>query len=214
MTLAVNALRTRPKLSIRRAAGIYDVPFTTLRDRMHGTPSRLNIQPNSRKLTEIEEIVIVRHILDLDSRAFPRISDVEDMANRILADRNEQPVGKNWTSNFVRRQPELKTRFNRKIHFQRVQCEDPDAYNAWFRLVQNTNIKYGILDEDIYNFDESGFVMGQISSEMVVTSFERRNRPRTVQQGNREWATVIQGVGSYGSSIYYCGGEESSLVLV
>lgn len=40
--------------------------------------------------------------------------------------------------------------------------------------------------------------MGMISSEMVVTSSDRRGRPRQAQQGNREWATVIQAVGSYG----------------
>ena len=123
------------------------------------------------------------------------------MANRILSERGVGCVGKNWTSNFVRRQPELSTRFNRRIDYQRVLSEDPDAYNAWFRLVRNTISKYGILDDDIYNFDETGFIMGQISSEMVVTSSERHNRPRTMQQGNREWVTVIQGISSYGYAV-------------
>lgn len=202
MNLALNVLRTNPKLRVSRVARIYNVPRTTLRDRYYGIPSRQDTRPNSRKLTDLEESVIVRHILDLDSRSFPpRISCVEDMANRILADRNGGHVGKNWTSNFVRRQPELSTRFNRRIDYQRVQSEDPDVYNAWFRLVRNTIDKYGIVDEDIYNFDETGFTMGQISSEMVVTSSERRNRPRTIQQGNREWVTVIQGVSSYGYAV-------------
>jgi hypothetical protein len=64
------------------------------------------------------------------------------MANRILSDRNGERVGKNWTINFVQRQPELKTRFNRKIDYERVLSEDLDAYNAWFRLVRNTINKY------------------------------------------------------------------------
>ena len=67
------------------------------------------------------------------------------------------------------------------MDYQRVLCEDPDAFNAWFRLIRNTIGKYGIADEDIYNFDETGFLMGQICSEMVITSAERRNRPRTAQ---------------------------------
>ena len=44
---------------------------------------------------------------------------------------------------------------------------------AWFWLVQNTIAKYGILDEDIYNFDETGFQMGMISTAKVVISAER-----------------------------------------
>jgi hypothetical protein len=200
--LAVNALRKNPHLKLTRVARIYNVPRTILRSRYSGKLSRRDISANSRKLTNLEEDVIVRYILDLDSRSFPpRRSSVEDMANRLLAERNAGRVGKNWTTNFVRRQPELRTRFNRKIDYQRVQCEDPNVYNVWFRLVQNTIGKYGIQEEDIYNFDETGFVMGQISSEMVVTSSERRNKPRTVQQGNREWITVIQGISSYGYTV-------------
>ena len=146
--------------------------------------------------------MIVRHILDLDSRAFPpRISAVEDMANRILGSRNGGRVGKNWTSNFVRQTPELKTRLSRIIDYQRVQCEDPDVYNAWFRLVRNIVNKYAIIEEDIWNFDETGFCMGQITSEMVVTSAERRSRPRATQPGNREWSTVIVAASSYGEVI-------------
>jgi len=38
---------------------------------------------------------------------------------------------------------------------------------------------------DIYNFDETGFAMGIISSEMVVTSSERHQKGRKVQQGNK-----------------------------
>ena len=202
MILTINTLRTNPHLKISHVTQIFHVPRTTLSDRVKGKSSRQNILANSRKLTNLEEEVIVRYILDLDSRAFPpRRSNVEDMANRILFDRNGGRVGKNWTTNFVRRQPDLRTRFNRTIDYQRVLCEDPDAFKAWFRLVRNTIDKYGIVEEDIYNFDETGFLMGQICSEMVITSAERQNRPRTAQQGNREWVTVIQGVSSDGFTV-------------
>jgi len=45
--------------------------------------------------------------------------------------------------------------------------------------------KYKICIEDIYNFDKTGFLIGQISSEIVVTVAKRRSRGMT-QQGNRE----------------------------
>ena len=199
MLLAVQIVRQNPKSNLKKIAQIYNVPRTTLFRRVQGMSARSIIPSNSRKLTNLEEEAIVRYILDLDSRAFPpRRSAVEDMANRLLAERNGGRVGKNWTSNFVRRQPQISTRFTRKIDYQRVKCEDPDIYNAWFRLVRNMIAKYGIDEGDIYNFDETGFLMGQISSEMVVTKAERLGKPRTTQQGNREWVTVIQGIGSYG----------------
>jgi hypothetical protein len=40
---------------------------------------------------------------------------------------------------------------------------------SWFELVEQTKLKYGILDEDVYNFDEAGFTMGRITTQLVVT---------------------------------------------
>jgi hypothetical protein len=52
--------------------------------------------------------------------------------------------------------------------------------------VRNIIAKYGIQDADIYNFDETGFMMGVINSGIVVTSSERRSRVKMRQPGNRE----------------------------
>jgi hypothetical protein len=121
VVLTVKVLRTNPQLSLRKVVQIYHVPRTTLAARLHGTPSRQDSIANSQKITPLEESVIVRHILDLDSRVFPpRMSAVEDMANRILELQNGGHVGKNWTSNFVRRTSELKARLDQKIDYQRV----------------------------------------------------------------------------------------------
>jgi hypothetical protein len=43
--------------------------------------------------------------------------------------------------------------------------------------------------------------MGMISTGAVVTGSDRRGRPKNVQQGNREWTTVIQGVNATGWAI-------------
>jgi hypothetical protein len=90
---------------------------------------------------------------------------------------------------------------NRKYDYKRALCEDPIIIGDWFKLVESIRAKYGIVDEDTYNFDETGFMMGMITSRAVVTSSERCGRPKTVQQGNREWVTVIQGINATGWAI-------------
>jgi hypothetical protein len=158
--------------------------------------------PNSRKLSDQEEDAIVQFILDLDSRGFPsRLRFVEEMANSLLADRDAPPVGTRWAHNFVKRQPELKTRLFRRYDYQRAKCEDPTIIRGWFRLVENTIAKYGIQSDDIWNFDETGFMMGIMQSGMVVTGAERQGRPKSVQPGNREWITVIQAISAEGQLI-------------
>ncbi|OBS15037.1 hypothetical protein FPOA_28863 [Fusarium poae] len=148
--LALQALQNDPKLSTRRAATIYNVYYRTLQRRHNGIQSRRDSIPNSRKLSDLEEQIIVQFILDLDVRGFPsRLRFFEEMANSLLADRDAPPVGKRWAHNFVKRQPELKTRLFRRYDYQRAKCEDPNIIRGWFRLVQNTIAKYSIRSDDI-----------------------------------------------------------------
>src|SRR6478736_9461848 len=124
--LALQALQNNPKLSLRRAADIYEVSRFALHRRQNGIQSRGDSIPNSRRLSDLEEQIIVQFILDLDSQGFPsRLRFVEEMANSLLADRDVLPVGKHWAHNFVKQQPELKTRLFRKYNYQRAKYKDP-----------------------------------------------------------------------------------------
>jgi hypothetical protein len=202
LILAIQALKRDPALRPRVAARIYSVDHRKLGRRLQGIPSRRDISANSRKLTDLEESVLVQYILDLAAKGFPpRVSVVEDMANRLLAIRDQPRVGTRWASNFVKRRPELRTRFQQRYDYQRAKCEDPEVIRGWFELVRNTIAKYGIHDVDIYNFDETGFMMGVISTGMVVTSSDGRAKAKRIQPGNREWITVIQGVNSLGWTV-------------
>ena len=193
--LAIQAFRSGQFKTLRRAASAFNVKHQRLSDRLHGIPFRPNIQPNCRKLTLNEEQTVTQYILDLDLRGFaPRLCEVTDMANKLLAARGEQQVGKRWAERFVARSDELKMAFNRPKDRQRILQEDPEVIGAWFKLVEETRAKYGIHAKDIHNFDETGFQMGIIGSMKVVTGSERRTRPDLVQPGDREWVTVIQSI--------------------
>jgi hypothetical protein len=202
VNLAINAIRSSKKLSRRAAAKLYNIPEATLRDRMNGRHPRVETRPNCQLLTETEEEVIVQYILDLDSRGFPPlIEDIREMADHILGTRGTKRVGKQWPYRFIKRRGELCTRFSRAYDFQRALCEDPKIIGAWFQLVFNMRAKYGILNCDFYNFDETGFMMGQICPSMVVTRSDRRGKGKTVQPGNREWATAITCISGDGFDI-------------
>lgn len=110
IVVALQAIQTDPKLSLRRAAKIYEVCRKKLGRRQQGMQLRSDIMANSRKLTDIEEQKLVEYILKLDSRGFsPRIINVEDMANLLRRDREAASVGKTWVANFIKREPEIDT---------------------------------------------------------------------------------------------------------
>jgi hypothetical protein len=110
-------------------------------------------------------------------------------------------VGENWVQRLLRRHPQLKTKYTRKYDYRRALCEDPEKISAWFTRVKKTVSDYGVLDDDIYNFDETGFQMGVASTSKVVTRSDRRNRPVVIQPGNREWTTVIECINASGWSV-------------
>jgi len=92
------------------------------------------------------------------------------MATILLSDRKGNiSIGPNWVTRFIKQHSDLASKYNRKYDYQRAQCEDPEIVRNWFNLVQNTIAKYGILEQDIYNCDETGFQMGVASTAKVIT---------------------------------------------
>ena len=67
--------------------------------------------------------------------------------------------------------------------------------------MEQTKAKYGICNEDVYNFNEASFLIGKITTQLVVTASERRARPKTIQPGGREWVTFIAGINAASWSI-------------
>jgi hypothetical protein len=64
--------------------------------------------------------------------------------------------------------------------------------------VLETRQTYGILDEDSYNFDETGFMMGVAGTSKVVTSSDTVSRAVAVQPGNCDWVTTIEYINASG----------------
>lgn len=202
MLLAIQAIKKEEIKSIREAARCFNVPESTLRTRLRGTPNRAEARANGHKLTQFEEESLKQWILSLDLRgAAPTQAHVREMANVLLAKRGSIPihtVGEKWVYNFTQRHLELKSCFSRRYDYQRAQQEDPKIIQGWFDLVQSTIQNYGILSDDIYNFDETGFAMGLCATQKVITRSEYYGRRSVLQPGNREWVTVIESVNASG----------------
>jgi hypothetical protein len=56
----------------------------------------------NRKLTILEEDIVVQYVLELDSREYPPcFSTIEDIANYILCTKGLLYIGKNWVYRFI-----------------------------------------------------------------------------------------------------------------
>ncbi|CEL00931.1 hypothetical protein ASPCAL00523 [Aspergillus calidoustus] len=206
--LAIQALKKREISSARRAAEVFNVPRSTLRDRLKGHGFQPELRNHSFRLSENQEEALVKWIIDRDTRGVaPKVSHVQQMAYLVLQEGSStppKPLGKNWVTSFIKRHESIKSRFARKYNCQRALCEDPRAMREWFDNLKALREENGIQLEDIYNFDETGFAMGQIATTRVVTRAEILGKPYIIQPGQREWVTSIECIGSTGFVVPPC----------
>ncbi|EED11542.1 conserved hypothetical protein [Talaromyces stipitatus ATCC 10500] len=182
--LAISDLQNERILRVAQAARIYKIPRTTLQERLSGTQQRSQIRANNHKLTQFEEESLVKWMLDLDKRGLPpRHSLIREMANYLLSQHGNQ---------------QIESKFSRKYNYEGAKCEDPKIIQEYFDRVREVILEYGILPEDIYNFDETGFAMELCATAKVITGSDRYARPKLLQRGDREWVTAIEAVNSTG----------------
>ncbi|KAJ5544105.1 transcriptional regulator family: Centromere protein B DNA-binding region [Penicillium frequentans] len=87
-----------------------------------------------------------------------------------LRGRVNPPIGKNWAGRFVRRLPEGFFWIKQKpVDKNRLESEDISHLTTWFEHVGGW--LEGISPKNIYNFDETGFQVGQTRSQKVVTRY-------------------------------------------
>ena len=116
--LAISDITFQRVQSVNRAAKIYNVPRTTIRRRVAGKRMRRDCEANTKRLNKLEEEAIVKRILEESTRGYaPTEADVRAMANKLTAERGAKPIGKNWVDNFVKRTPELRTRWSRPYDY-------------------------------------------------------------------------------------------------
>ena len=91
---------------------------------------------------------------------------VETAANSILKEGHTHKslppptIGGHWLNRFFQRHPEYRIRKRRAIDLDRKRAHEPATIQAWFEKLKATIDTYGITEEDIYNFDETGFNIG------------------------------------------------------
>jgi hypothetical protein len=71
------------------------------------------------------------------------------MAQEILALKGDTaPIRVNWLQKFLKRFPQLQSRFVPPLDKERLTAQDPAIISNWFQLYANTKAKYDIDDVD------------------------------------------------------------------
>ena len=199
--------------SIRAIAKEFNVPRSTLQDRVDGKSPRNQAHEQLMHLTKAEETELVHWITMLTQRGYaPRYRTVRELAEIIRNRRvyginnadiqlvNYDSIGKNWVARFLSRHPELDTARKKCIEAARIKDVSVERLTKWFEDLQRVIEEYGIELKDIYNLDESGFAMGDIeASQRIINATIRQSFQ--AKPGRQEWVTALECICADGSSL-------------
>ena len=187
-------LGTEQEISIRKASKLYgNNNWERLRDRLNGVHTRIDHSAEMQRLSPMEESVLVTWCHQLYNWGWPaRIAQLRRMAAELLQEKGDtEPLGKNWQSSFLRRHSELKSKFVAPRDRKRYMAQSRENFMRWFNLYLEQKTKYQVHDDDTYNLDEKGVMMGVAGKVRVVLSKYEKN-PYSTHPGNREWVTSTE----------------------
>ena len=126
-------------------------------------------------------------------------------ANTILkqnhAARTPAPtVSHMWSLRFLQRHPEYYIRKQKPLASERAHAHDTSEFQAHFMRFKDAKDKKGILDKDVWNFDETGFRIGVGKAQWVIIKDEN-GRLFMADPDNRESITAVEAIQSGGEDI-------------
>lgn len=194
----------KPK-GLRKYAADFGVSFKSLSRRVNGERTQEEYTASLQRLTPAQEEALVAFILESADRGLPLTQkQIYSHANTILQNIEGdgfRPLGSHWITAFHHRHADkLQTHWSKSLDTQRARALNPGATQAWFDLIKRYIVDEGILAEDIYGMDESGFPPSHQGKERV---WGHRGTKTQHKQGgaSRENVTALVTICADGSAL-------------
>jgi hypothetical protein len=202
--LAIQAIQNSPFLSdgtheykIRSAARDFNVPRSTLANRLNGVQTWKEAHEHERRLTISQEEIVVEWVKVMGRRGLPVTGEVlTDYARDICG----KEMGKNWSRKFVERHTDLKIKRTTTLEDCRARSLNPTIVADFFEVLKTVILEYDIPRENIYNADEKGIQLG-IGQSVAAIVDRSQKTVQQVENGNREMVTVIETVCADGTAL-------------
>ncbi|XP_052798487.1 uncharacterized protein LOC128230336 [Mya arenaria] len=193
-------------MSIRKAALSYDVPKTTLIDRLSGRVGIDVVRSGPVTLLSLEqEALLTKHIQTMAEVGYgysrqETIDLASDYAVSLGLRSKQNPLTDRWLYMFLSRWPELNVRKPRSLEVARAKCATRVAIDKYFDQLNNIMVKYHIAAKPhlIYNVDEKGM---QIEHKPPKIVSGKHNKTQAITSGRSKIVTLIGCVNAVGHQI-------------
>jgi hypothetical protein len=147
-------------LSQTQAAQKWGVPQWIISRRLSGRASRNECTQTYQRICRGQEESLLRWALRQESLSYaPSHSQLRACVEAILHQQDDnKPLGKHWTTRFVKRHPNLSTKLGKRQEASRFDGFTPRSVNWYFDIRED---EYGwIKPENTVNVDEGGIMAG------------------------------------------------------
>lgn len=187
------------RLSVRRAAMQFNVPKSTLGDRISGRIQPGSVSGPPKYLTPSEESELSRFLSRCCQIGYARSKlEVIALVQRILDSKGMKvTVTHGWWDSFRKRHPEFVLRVPAPVSQARSKATDPEVFMRYFDLLEET-IKENGLDGkpgQIFNMDESAMPLDPKSPKLV---FDKGCHASCVSSGDKAQITIVACVSATG----------------
>ena len=193
------------KYSISRAAKLYDIPNSTLHDRISGKVLHGQKPGRKRYLSAAEENEMANFFVEVAKAGYGKtITQVRNIAGMAAHDKGKvesSMVSYGWFRRFLERHPHLSYRKGDPTANVRMNCLNKQVISDYFDLLKQELTTNQLMHSPnrIYNVDETGMCLDAHAPRVLALKGQKKVRHRT--SGNKNQITVIACLSASGQCI-------------
>ena len=196
-------LAVQKGMSIRNAAASYNIPKSTLGDRMSGGVVPGSTSGPPAYLTSEEEEQLVKFLTGCASIGYARSKkEVMALVSRVIEGKGKHvEISNGWWESFKKRNPKLILRLASPLSYVRAIASDRDTLDCYYNLLEKTLLENGLLENpcNIFNCDETGMPLDSTGLRIVVEIGVKN--PVHINSGCKSQITVLACVSAPGYSL-------------
>ena len=201
MSKAIDAVTTKG-FTVRRAALEFNVPRSTLNDRITGRVPHGKKSGKSKHLSDEEEEELVQFLLRCATIGYPRTrQEVIAVVSKACRLRGKDiNVTHGWWESFCKRHNSISLRSLSHLSLSRARASNNQVLESYFDALEETFAKYNFTSKpsQIFNVDESGMPLNPPKPKGVCKRGEKN--PISISSDRKNQVTVVGCVNAAG----YC----------
>ncbi|XP_053383877.1 uncharacterized protein LOC128550038 [Mercenaria mercenaria] len=193
-------------LPVERVAKRFNIPITTLKDRVKGRVHIDTVRSGPQTMFTLEqEAFLCKHLMTMAKIGFgysrqETINLATDYAVHLGIREKSKPFSLTWLYSFLNRWPELKVKKPRSLEIARAKYATRPTIDRYFNELNSILTKYNLKDKPshILNIDEKGLNLEHKPPKIVAGA---HYKTQAVTAGRSKTVTVIGGGNALGQQI-------------